>query len=151
MPASFPPQDLDCPDPAGCPVASTLPRLRNTCCGRAPSGIAPTTPPWGYDEHNPSYGDFRISPIEDPVAGDRLPSMGKPPAHLGASHWSARLMGKRLGIWFASVARIWRKWNPAAPGRDIQVLHRPAAGSQAARRSGSTWTHLLTTTAPITL
>ena len=30
MPASFPPQDLDCPDPAGCPVASTLPRLRNT-------------------------------------------------------------------------------------------------------------------------
>ena len=37
--------------------------------------------------------------------------MGKPPAHLGASHWSARLMAERLGISFASVARIWRKWN----------------------------------------
>ena len=61
--------------------------------------------------HNPGYGDFRISPIEDPVADDRLPSMGEPPAQLGASHWSARLMAERLGISFASVARIWRKWN----------------------------------------
>ena len=37
--------------------------------------------------------------------------MGKPPPHLGASHWSARLMAERLGISFASLARIWRKWN----------------------------------------
>ena len=36
---------------------------------------------------------------------------GRPPAHLGVTHWSARLLGAHLGISFASVARIWRKWN----------------------------------------
>ena len=36
---------------------------------------------------------------------------GKPPAHLGVTHWSTRLMAQRLGISFASVARIWRKWG----------------------------------------
>jgi len=30
---------------------------------------------WGYDEHNPGYGDARFSPIDDPVRGERLPSM----------------------------------------------------------------------------
>ena len=30
---------------------------------------------WGYDEHNPGYGDARFSPIDDPVHGGRLPSM----------------------------------------------------------------------------
>ena len=30
---------------------------------------------------------------------------------LGVTHWSARLLGAELGISFASVARIWRKWN----------------------------------------
>ncbi len=32
-----------------------------------------------------------------------------PPASLGVTHWSARLLGKHLGISFASVARIWRE------------------------------------------
>jgi transposase len=36
---------------------------------------------------------------------------GRPPAHLGVTHWSARLLGAELGISFASVARIWRKWD----------------------------------------
>ena len=45
------------------------------------------------------------------VLAETLADKGKPPAHLGASHWSARLMAERLGISFASVARIWRKWN----------------------------------------
>jgi transposase len=36
---------------------------------------------------------------------------GRPPAHLGVMHWSARLLGAHLGISFASVARIWRKWD----------------------------------------
>ena len=35
---------------------------------------------------------------------------GRPPAHLGVTHWSARLAAE-LNISFASVARIWRKWN----------------------------------------
>ena len=30
---------------------------------------------------------------------------------MGVTHWSARLLGKHLGIPFASVARIWREWN----------------------------------------
>ena len=36
---------------------------------------------------------------------------GRPPAHLGVTHWSARLLAAELGIGFASVARIWRKWD----------------------------------------
>ncbi len=31
-----------------------------------------------------------------------------PPKELGVTHWSARLLGRHLGISFASVARIWR-------------------------------------------
>jgi transposase len=34
-----------------------------------------------------------------------------PPAELGVTHWSARLLGEHLGISFASVARIWREWK----------------------------------------
>jgi transposase len=34
-----------------------------------------------------------------------------PPASLGVTHWSARLLAKELGISFASVARIWRDWK----------------------------------------
>ena len=33
------------------------------------------------------------------------------PRRWGVTHWSARLLGKHLGISFASVARIWREWN----------------------------------------
>jgi transposase len=36
---------------------------------------------------------------------------GRPPARLGVTHWSARLLAAELGISFATVARIWRKWN----------------------------------------
>jgi transposase len=52
-------------------------------------------------------------PVIDEVAvlAETLADKGKPPDHLGASHWSTRLMAERLGISFASVARIWRKWN----------------------------------------
>jgi hypothetical protein len=30
---------------------------------------------WGYDEHNPGYGDARFSPFDDPRDGHRVPSM----------------------------------------------------------------------------
>src|ERR687888_338124 len=36
---------------------------------------------------------------------------GRPPPHLGASQWSSRLLGQHLGISFATVSRIWRKWG----------------------------------------
>ena len=40
-----------------------------------------------------------------------LSNDGKPPERLGITHWSARFMAAELGVSFASVARIWRKWN----------------------------------------
>jgi transposase len=45
------------------------------------------------------------------VLAETLADKGKPPAHLGVTHCSTRLMAERLGISFASVARIWRKWG----------------------------------------
>jgi len=36
---------------------------------------------------------------------------GRPPERLGITHWSARFLAAELGISFASVARIWRKWK----------------------------------------
>jgi transposase len=36
---------------------------------------------------------------------------GRPPGRLGITHWSARFLAAELGISFASVARIWRKWR----------------------------------------
>ncbi len=30
---------------------------------------------WGYDEHNPGFGDARFSPFDDPATTGRLPSM----------------------------------------------------------------------------
>ncbi len=40
-----------------------------------------------------------------------LASGGRPPPRLGATQWSARLLAKELGISFASVARVWRRWG----------------------------------------
>jgi transposase len=40
-----------------------------------------------------------------------LADAGRPPARLGVTHWSARLLAAELKISFATVARIWRKWN----------------------------------------
>src|ERR1035437_1600832 len=34
-----------------------------------------------------------------------------PPEKLGVTHWSARLLADHLGISFATVARIWRRWG----------------------------------------
>jgi hypothetical protein len=36
---------------------------------------------------------------------------GRPPGRLGITHWSTRFLAAELGISFASVARIWRKWG----------------------------------------
>jgi transposase len=51
----------------------------------------------------------RIDDIDVVVA--TLADDGRPPAHLGVTHWSARLLAEQLQIGFASVARIWRKWD----------------------------------------
>jgi transposase len=41
-----------------------------------------------------------------------------PPASLGVTHWSARLLGRQLGISFGEVAKIWRKWKLQPSKRD---------------------------------
>ena len=40
-----------------------------------------------------------------------IATLQPPPASLGVTHWSARLLAGQLGISFASVARIWREWK----------------------------------------
>ena len=50
-------------------------------------------------------------PVIDDVAVVVVATVQAPPEALGVTHWSARLLGKHLGISFASVARIWREWN----------------------------------------
>jgi hypothetical protein len=72
---TVPPADLECPDPDGCPVAASLPQLRSTIlrAGSALYRVYDAT--WGYDVHNPGYGDARFSPIDDPTTANRLPSM----------------------------------------------------------------------------
>jgi len=45
------------------------------------------------------------------VVAATLSDEGRPPERLGITHWSARFLAAELGISFASVARIWRKWN----------------------------------------
>jgi transposase len=51
----------------------------------------------------------QIDEIEVVVA--TLADQGRPPQRLGVTHWSARLLAAELGISFATVARIWRKWK----------------------------------------
>ena len=43
-------------------------------------------------------------------------TLTRPPAPLGVTHWSSRLLGEQLGISFATVASIWRDWD-LQPGR----------------------------------
>ncbi len=38
-------------------------------------------------------------------------TLDRPPEKLGVTHWSARLLGEHLGICFATVARVWRRWG----------------------------------------
>ena len=71
----FPPQRLQCPDPTGCPVTPALPRLRVTTLPAGTPLYRVYDGTWGYDEHNPGYGDARFSPFDDTSDGHRVPSM----------------------------------------------------------------------------
>ena len=56
-------------------MAVTLPRLRTASLRAGTAWYRVYNATWGYDEHNPGYGDARFSPIDDPAGGGRLPSM----------------------------------------------------------------------------
>jgi transposase len=45
------------------------------------------------------------------VVATTLAHGGRPPAHLGVSQWSSRLLGQHLGVSFTTVVRIWHKWG----------------------------------------
>ena len=60
------------------------------------------------DEPRPG-GPPEISEADVVIA--TLADDGLPPGRLGITHWSARFLAAELGISFASVARIWRKWK----------------------------------------
>lgn len=38
-------------------------------------------------------------------------SVTEPPEQLAVTHWSARLLADHLGCSFATIARVWRKWD----------------------------------------
>jgi transposase len=67
------------------------------------------------------YQDGGIAALADAPRSGRPPvhdevdvvvaTLEPPPEKLGVTHWSARLLGRHLGISFATVARIWRKWK----------------------------------------
>lgn len=70
-----PPQDIACPDPDRCPVAPELPPLQAVPLAAGTTLFRVYDAEWGYDEHNPGFGDARFSPIDDPITNKRLPSM----------------------------------------------------------------------------
>lgn len=75
MTAPFPPQDINCPDPSGCGVAPTLPTLQTFTLSKGRALYRVYDGKWGYDEHNPGFGDSRFAPIDDPATRKRLPNM----------------------------------------------------------------------------
>jgi transposase len=63
----------------------------------------------GLEDERRSGRPAEISEADVVVA--TLADGGRPPERLGITHWSARFLAAELGISFASVARIWRKWG----------------------------------------
>ena len=64
---------------------------------------------WALQDQPRSGRPPEIDEIDVVVA--TLADDGRPPAHLGVTHWSARLLAVELKISFATVARVWRKWD----------------------------------------
>jgi len=93
--------------------------MANTEIAERTGTSRPTVLKWRarYLEHGIAGLDDEPRPGRQPVIdevdvlAETLADKGKPPEHLGVSHWSSRLLADRLGISFASVARIWRKWG----------------------------------------
>ncbi len=93
--------------------------LANAEIARQTSTTRPTVLSWrnryqsgGFDalHDQPRSGRPRqVDEIDVVVA--TLADGGRPPEHLAVPHWSARLLGRELGIGFSTIARIWRRWG----------------------------------------
>jgi RES domain len=75
MTDSYPPQDIVCPDPGNCVVATALPLLKTVTLASGTTLYRVYDGTYGYDQHNPGFGDTRFAPIDDPTTGKRLPNM----------------------------------------------------------------------------
>ena len=56
-----------------------------------------------------------------------------PPAKLGVSHWSSRLLAEHLRTNQSTVLRTWRHYRVQPWRADVQVLHRSGANRQGHR------------------
>jgi transposase len=93
--------------------------LSNTEIARRTGASRPTVLEWrlryesgglpGLQDLPRSGRPCKIDEVKVVVA--TLAADGRPPAELGVPHWSARLLSDQLDVSFATVARIWRKWN----------------------------------------
>src|SRR5215207_1959972 len=64
---------------------------------------------------------LRVAGLDDldrpgrPVQVDEIAivvtTVAEPPERLGVTHWSARLLADHLDCSFATIARVWRKWD----------------------------------------
>ena len=75
MTDSYPAQDIVCPDPGSCVVAAALPPLTTVALASGTTLYRVYDGTYGYDQHNPGFGDTRFAPIDDPATGKRLPNM----------------------------------------------------------------------------
>jgi hypothetical protein len=75
MTGSYPAQDIVCPDPGSCVVAVALPTLKTVTLATGTALYRVYDGAYGYDQHNPGFGDTRFAPIDDPDTGKRLPNM----------------------------------------------------------------------------
>ena len=58
--------------------------------------------------------EYRPKPGRRPVVDEVavvLATLEPPPARLGVTHWSSRLLGAELGISHVWVGKIWRRWG----------------------------------------
>ncbi|MGH3696627.1 MAG: helix-turn-helix domain-containing protein [Pseudonocardiaceae bacterium] len=93
--------------------------LTNTEIARRTGATRPTVVNWRQRYATggiTALGDLPRSgrpPLVDEleVVSTTLADGGRPPAHLGVDQWSSRLLAQHLGISFATVSRIWRKWG----------------------------------------
>jgi RES domain-containing protein len=79
---TYPAQDIACPDPGSCVVAKALPTLTTVPLESGRTLYRVYDGKYGYDQHNPGFGDTRFAPIDDPATGKRLSNMylGETPA-----------------------------------------------------------------------
>jgi Homeodomain-like domain len=68
-------------------------------------------------------------PTIDPV-GIVLARLEPPPQRLGVTHWSSRLLAKRLGVSDFTVSTTWKKWGCRRGGRARSSSPPTPAGSQ---------------------